>query len=106
MRENQVPESAALRSRMLPPMECASAVNGGWQLGSTISLMKSERSRSKSANERTWPLRGLPSSRSEPPCPRQSSVATAKPRLRRSATTSKYFSMYSVRPWKTQTVPR
>ncbi len=33
-------------------------------------------------------------------------VATAKPRRRKSATTSKYFSMNSPRPWKTQTVPR
>ena len=33
-------------------------------------------------------------------------VATAKPRRRRSATTSKYFSMNSPRPWNRHTVPR
>ena len=33
-------------------------------------------------------------------------VATAKPRRRKSATTSKYFSMNSPRPWNTHTVPR
>src|SRR5579859_4896815 len=32
-------------------------------------------------------------------------VATAKPRSRKSRTVSKYFSMYSLRPWKMQTVP-
>ena len=39
------------------------------------------------------------------PCPRQSIIATAKPRSRKSRTVSKYFSMYSLRPVKTQTVP-
>ena len=39
------------------------------------------------------------------PCPRQSKVATAKPRARRSRTVSKYFSMYSARPCSTTTVP-
>src|SRR6266545_1874522 len=39
------------------------------------------------------------------PCPRQSRVATAKPRPRRSRTVSKYFSMNSARPWNRQTVP-
>src|SRR5262245_56496384 len=33
-------------------------------------------------------------------------VATEKPRRRRSAITSKYFSMYSPRPWNRHTVPR
>jgi hypothetical protein len=33
-------------------------------------------------------------------------VATAKPRRRRSATTSKYFSMNSPLPWNMHTVPR
>src|SRR5215467_13871366 len=33
-------------------------------------------------------------------------VATAKPRRRKSATTSKYFSINSPRPWNTHTVPR
>src|SRR5580693_6231124 len=33
-------------------------------------------------------------------------MATAKPRLRKSRTVSKYFSIHSVRPGKTQTVPR
>ena len=44
--------------------------------------------------------------REEPPWPRQSMVATAKPRRRRSVMVSKYFSMYSVRPWNRQTVPK
>src|SRR5580658_6502585 len=33
-------------------------------------------------------------------------TATAKPRLRRSRTVSKYFSIHSVRPGRMQTVPR
>src|SRR5262249_1434094 len=33
-------------------------------------------------------------------------VATAKPRRRKSATTSKYFSIDSLRPWNRQIVPR
>src|ERR1700678_1969080 len=33
-------------------------------------------------------------------------MATAKPRLRKSRTVSKYFSIHSVRPGKMQTVPR
>jgi len=37
--------------------------------------------------------------------PRQSIIATAKPRSRRSRTVSKYFSICSLRPVKTQTVP-
>jgi len=51
-------------------------------------------------------LSGFRVSRLEPPCPRQSSTATAKPRRRSSPTTSKYFSMNSARPGKMQTVPR
>src|SRR5262245_61415927 len=43
--------------------------------------------------------------RSERPWPRQSSVATAKPRALSSRTISKYFSMNSMRPWKMHTVP-
>ena len=44
MRENQDPGSVALRSRIWPPMEWASAMYGGWQSGSTISFMKWARS--------------------------------------------------------------
>src|SRR5580704_14116970 len=44
--------------------------------------------------------------RSDRPWPRQSSVATANPRARRSRTVSKYFSIHSLRPWQMQTVPR
>ena len=106
MRENHELRRDALRRRMWPPMEWAMAIYGGWQSGSTISFMKAARSRSKSAKERTCPFQGLASSRSDPPCPRQSMVATANPRRRRSAITSKYFSMNSPRPWKRQTVPR
>ena len=51
------------------------------------------------------PCGGSASARSDRPCPRQSSVATAKPRARRSRTVSKYFSMNSARPWNRQTVP-
>jgi len=43
--------------------------------------------------------------RDEWPCPRQSIIATAKPRSRKSRTVSKYFSICSPRPVKTQTVP-
>jgi hypothetical protein len=44
--------------------------------------------------------------RDECPCPRQSIIATAKPRSRRSRTVSKYFSMlFGTRRLKTQTVP-
>ena len=53
MRENQEPGSDALRSRMCPPIECARAMKGGWQSGSTISFMKCARSWSNSPNERT-----------------------------------------------------
>ena len=44
MRENHEPGTMALRSRMCPPMEWASAMYGGWQSGSTISFMKWARS--------------------------------------------------------------
>src|SRR6185436_1585533 len=63
---------------MLPPMECPRPTNGGGQSGSTISFMKRMRSRSYSQKPATWPLCGLDSMRCEPPCPRQSMVATAK----------------------------
>ena len=53
MRENQDPGSVALRSRMCPPIECASAMYGGWQSGSTISFMKNARSLSYSENDLT-----------------------------------------------------
>src|ERR1700719_2169222 len=43
--------------------------------------------------------------RSDRPWPRQSSVATAKPRERRSRTVSKYFSIHSARHCKMTTVP-
>src|SRR5207244_3782517 len=45
------------------------------------------------------------SRRDEWPWPRQSIMATAKPRSRKSRTVSKYFSIGSLRPVKTQTVP-
>ena len=45
-------------------------------------------------------------SRPEPPCPRQSSAATAKPRPRNSSITSKYFSMNSVWPFSSAQSPR
>src|SRR5450432_3147743 len=67
--------------------------------------MKVSTSISKSEKLSTCPLRGSGSCREECPCPRQSIVATAKPRWRRSRTVSKYFSMNSPRPVKTQTVP-
>src|SRR5260363_17993 len=54
---------------------------------------------------RTYPLRGSRSRRDEWPWPRQSIIATAKPRSRRSRTVSKYFSIISPRPLNTQTVP-
>ena len=44
--------------------------------------------------------------RVEPPWPRQSMVATAKPRPRNSSITSKYFSMNSVWPFKSTHTPR
>src|SRR5690606_22398366 len=53
----------------------------------------------------TWPLRGSGSWRDECPCPRQSIIATAKPRSRKSRTVSKYFSICSPRPVNRQTVP-
>ena len=105
MRSNHSPGMVALRRRMLPPIEWASPMKGGGQSGSTMSFMKRMRSRSYSQKPRTWPLRGFASMRCEPPCPRQSMVATAKPRRRKSAMTSKYFSMNSVRPPNRQTVP-
>jgi hypothetical protein len=43
--------------------------------------------------------------REECPWPRQSIIATANPRSRKSRTVSKYFSIGSLRPVKTQTVP-
>ena len=39
----------------------------------------------------TYPLRRSASARPDPPCPRQSNVTTAKPRLLSSRTVSKYF---------------
>ncbi len=86
-------------------MECPSANSGGGQSGSTISRTNVSRSRSYSAKLPTWPLRGSASIRSDSPWPRQSIMATAKPRLRASPTTSKYFSMNSARPGSTSTVP-
>jgi hypothetical protein len=53
-----------------------------------------------------WPLRGFFNCRAEPPCPRQSIVATAKPRASNCPITSKYFSMNSDRPCRIATVPR
>src|SRR5258706_14838002 len=50
-------------------------------------------------------MRGSRKRRVEWPCPRQSIIATAKPRSRKSRTVSKYFSICSARPVKTQTVP-
>ena len=67
--------------------------------------MKVSRSMPYCAKFVMWPFRLSLSSRLDRPCPRQSSVATAKPRALSSRTTSKYFSMNSVRPWKMHTVP-
>src|SRR5215468_5367601 len=67
--------------------------------------MNVSRSISYSPKSSTCPLRGSGNCREECPCPRQSMVATAKPRRRRSLIVSKYFSMNSPRPPKTQTVP-
>jgi hypothetical protein len=50
-------------------------------------------------------LAGVRQNRSDPPWPRQSIAATAKPRLNNSPTTSKYFSMNSPRPPSRTTVP-
>src|SRR2546430_11924329 len=67
--------------------------------------MNASTSVSKSEKLSTCPLRGSGNCRDECPCPRQSMTATVKPRLRRSRTVSKYFSMNSLRPVKTHTVP-
>src|SRR5258708_32657498 len=67
--------------------------------------MKASRSVSYSEKSPTCPLKGSLSARSDNPCPRQSSVATANPRARKSRTVSKYFSMNSARPWNRHTVP-
>ena len=53
--------------------------------------MIATRSRSNSEKSSIWPLRGFFNWRAEPPCPRQSIVATAKPRSSTAATTSKIF---------------
>ena len=98
MRSNQRCPWQAARSSTVAPIEWPSAKSGGGQSGSTTSFMKASRSRSYSAKSRTWPLRRIGSARSESPCPRQSRIATAKPRARRSRTVSKYFSMNSARP--------
>ena len=90
---------------MAAPMEWPSAKIGGGQSGSTTWSMMAARSVAYSEKFRTWPLCGSESARSDMPCPRQSKVATAKPRARRSRTVSKYFSMYSARPCSTTTVP-
>ena len=105
MRSNQRLPWRASRIMTVPPIEWPMAKIGGGQSGSTTSFMKVSRSSSYSEKSPTWPLRGSASLRSEPPWPRQSSVATAKPRERNSRTVSKYFSMNSARPWNRQTVP-
>src|SRR3984893_4110171 len=105
MRSNQRFPACATRSITAPPIECASAKNGGGQSGSTTCCTKASTSTSKSEKSRTWPLRGSRKRRDEWPCPRQSIIATANPRSRRSRTVSKYFCICSPPPVKTQTVP-
>ena len=104
-RSNQRLPCRAIRIITVPPIECPIAKIGGGQSGSTTSFISTSTSRSYSEKSPTWPLRGSLSVRSEPPCPRQSMVATAKPRARNSRTVSKYFSMNSARPWNRHTVP-
>src|SRR3954468_24296720 len=105
MRSNQRLPWRATRIITVPPMECATAKIGGGQSGSTTSFMKVSRSCSYSEKSPTWPLRGSSYLRCDRPWPRQSKVATAKPRERSTRTVSKYFSMNSARPWMMQTVP-
>ena len=90
---------------MAAPIEWASAKIGGGQSGSTTCCMMASRSVAYSEKFRTWPLLASLRPRSDRPCPRQSKVATAKPRARKSRTVSKYFSMYSARPCNSTTVP-
>ncbi len=104
-RSNQRRPWRAIRIITLPPIEWPTANSGGGQSGSTTSFMNASTSSSYSEKSPTWPLRRSDSSRSDIPWPRQSSVATAKPRARSSRAVSKYFSMNSARPWNRQTVP-
>ena len=103
--EPAVPMTAA-RIRIEAPIEWASAKNGGGQSGSTTSRMKVSRSTSysgescahgpcadRAARGRTGPGRANRGSRPQ-------SRASC-----RSRTSSKYFSMNSVRPWNRHTVP-
>jgi hypothetical protein len=89
-----------------PPIECASAKKGRRAIrqhhllheGFDVDLEVGE-SRGHS------PCADRASGRDECPWPRQSIIATANPRSRKSRTVSKYFSICSLRPVKTQTVP-
>ena len=93
-----------------PPMEWASAIgfSPGFQHGRhdpvhqrvQVFVIFGEVARQSSCGGRR-PARG-----SEPPWPRQSMVATAKPRPRSSSITSKYFSMNSVWPFSSTQTPR
>ena len=87
-RSNQRRPAWQARMAMAPPMEWPSAKIGGGQSGSTTCSMKASRSAAYSRKLRIWPLWRSESARSDRPCPRQSSVATAKPRARRSRTVS------------------
>ena len=78
-------------------IECASPRCGRGNLAPSMRNAV-ERSLTGSSKLLRWPLSGFCNSRPERPCPRQSMVATAKPRRRKSVIVSKYFSMNSVRP--------
>src|ERR1700722_9162356 len=95
-----------MASMIAPPIEWQRPNQGCGQDGPSTSSTKALRSRSNKEKSSIWPLRGFFNCRAEPPCPRQSMVATAKPRASNSAITSKYFSMNSDRPCSRTTVPR
>ena len=99
---------ASRRSRICAPIEWASATgfSPAASMGVTIQLIRVSRSSSYSLKSWTKLLRLSWVMRPEPPWPRQSMVATAKPRPRNSSITSKYFSMNSVCPFRTRQVPR
>ena len=75
-------------------------------MGVTIQFISVSRSSSYSLKSPTKLLRLSSVMRPEPPWPRQSMVATAKPRPRNSSITSKYFSMNSVCPFSSTQTPR
>src|SRR6185437_4664548 len=68
--------------------------------------MKVVRSSSNSEKSRTCALRVSARARLDPPWPRQSNVATMKPRACSSPITSPYFSMNSVLPCSSTQTPR